>query len=429
MSEIDEDSIAGESWMDASIRLHLRRQGGERENNDGDAEEEESIVPLSLPHENKPDSFGSYSQLQNATVLVAELVAENEVNDTYEDKRPQASTLPDTNTQRESIIQDPIPTQNKKKQNSSSPKTQGTNVRLKRRCGLAKKKDRFKTNASVSKFIVTRTSLPYTIEHNEMTMQWTALVNTNQYALDEDDTELIEESVVTMTFKSLEEAREACHAYAPPRMHSFEDSPKCHICKKSFNRFLRRPFNCKNCGLCVCSSCTRNWPGCMLPITYHTGKRKRFFKVCMACDWLNITFRQALLSGNYDQAIALKTTGNVNTRCPFANVRGETYYPVHCAVLGGNLAMFKWLVNILCCPINSRRRIPLLNSGSVIGVDPIITSRGKSVFDLAMESSELGILHFLIVEKGVNVMQYKNLMIALRTLKATIHHLPEHLRV
>ena len=54
--------------------------------------------------------------------------------------------------------------------------------------------------------------------------------------------------------------------------------------------------------------------------------------------------------------------------------------------------------------------------------------RGKSVLDLAMESAELGILHFLIIEKGVNIMQYKNLMVALRTLKATIQHLPDYLK-
>jgi hypothetical protein len=72
--------------------------------------------------------------------------------------------------------------------------------------------------------------------------------------------------------------------------------------------------------------------------------------------------------------------------------------------------------------------MPLHQIGSIIGNEQIVTSRGKSVLDLAMESAELGILHFLIIEKGVNIMQYKNLMVALRTLKATIQHLPDYLK-
>jgi len=63
-----------------------------------------------------------------------------------------------------------------------------------------------------------------------------------------------------------------------------------------------------------------------------------------------------------------------------------------------------------------------------IGTEQVVTSKGKSVLDLAMEAQELGILHFLIIEKGINVLQYRNLKVALRTLEATLRHLPEHLR-
>jgi hypothetical protein len=44
-----------------------------------------------------------------------------------------------------------------------------------------------------------------------------------------------------------------------------------------------------------------------------------------------------------------------------------------------------------------------------------------------MEAQELGILYYLIIEKGVSVMQYRNLRVALRTLEATLLHLPAHL--
>jgi len=63
-----------------------------------------------------------------------------------------------------------------------------------------------------------------------------------------------------------------------------------------------------------------------------------------------------------------------------------------------------------------------------IGTEQVVTSKGKSVLDLAMEAQELGILHFLIIEKGINVLQYRNLKVALRTLEATLRYLPEHLR-
>ena len=72
--------------------------------------------------------------------------------------------------------------------------------------------------------------------------------------------------------------------------------------------------------------------------------------------------------------------------------------------------------------------MPPLKVGSVLDFELVVTSKGKSVLDISMESSELGILHFLIIEKGVNVMLYKNLAVALRTLKNIMHHLPGRLR-
>ncbi len=410
--------------MDASIRLHFRRQGERTNHNDFFDGEGNPIVPLSPPH----DSFECHDQNQ-MPIIFAELVENLE----DEDERPPPATAPP----------EPETTQNQSPEANSNtvlcPPNQSTSItntnmneipsKRKRGCKPQKNKNRFKTDISVSRFIVTRTSLPYTIEYNETTLEWAALINTDQEALDTNDSDMIEQGVVTMVFKSIDEARAACHAYAPPRMHSFEDSPKCQICKKGFNKILRRPSHCKNCGICVCSRCTVNWPSSMLPITYNmkSNRRKRFYKVCMACDWLNDTFRQSLLHGDLDKAVALQTTGNVNSRNPFANVRGETYYPVHCAILGGNLAVFKWLTDSLCCPIQSKRRMPLHRIGPIIGNEQIITSKGKSVLDLAMESVQLGILHFLVVEKGVNIMQYKNMNVALRTLELAINHLPKHL--
>eukprot|EP00979_Chaetoceros_neogracilis_P004319 scaffold765_cov151-Chaetoceros_neogracile.AAC.18 len=487
MTDYDHESVGGESWMDASIRLHLSE--GARtgmihfsntavdDDDDGDDDNDETDI-ITPPETNA--SFESYEhhhpndwqfndRNERRPIVIAELVSTQSLEDKVDIERvsisatapplPQvtenhgedkvASSQNTQSTTDASRDQHPIDTFSTPERESSpsltpAPNPARTQTRTiaptsqhkrvtagnKNRKKGKKNNKRFKTSASVSKFIVTRTSLPYTIEHNEMTLEWTAIINTNQEALDNDDIETIEESTVCMTFKTLDEAREACHSYAPPRMHSSQDTPKCHICTKKFNKFLRRPSHCKNCGVCVCNCCTVHWPKDMLPVTYHMNKRKKMYKVCMGCDWLNGAFRQACVTGDLDKAIALQATGNVNTRTLFANVRGEHYFPVHCAVLGGNLAMFKWFIETLKCPINPSRRKPsalVQVKFACVGNDPVLSSKGKAVLDLAMEAQELGILYYLIIEKGVSVMQYRNLRVALRTLEATLLHLPAHL--
>jgi hypothetical protein len=60
----------------------------------------------------------------------------------------------------------------------------------------------------------------------------------------------------------------------------------------------------------------------MLPATYNI-KSEDVVKICRACDWLCSAFRLALLHGDYDKAIALHATENVNLTTPFANIKGE----------------------------------------------------------------------------------------------------------
>ena len=60
--------------------------------------------------------------------------------------------------------------------------------------------------------------------------------------------------------------------------------------------------------------------------------------------------------------------------------------------------------------------------------EKIVTSKGKTVLDLAMECQELEILHFLVVEKGVSVLQYKNMRVALKTLEAILQSIPRQSR-
>ena len=60
--------------------------------------------------------------------------------------------------------------------------------------------------------------------------------------------------------------------------------------------------------------------------------------------------------------------------------------------------------------------------------EQVRSSKGSSVLDVAMEAQELGILHYLVIEKGVSIMDYKNLFVALRTFEATLRHLPVRFR-
>lgn len=418
MSDEDDDSAA---WMDESIRLHIRQfssaPGNEACVNDDDFIDEILSPPVPRKSENNNCSREE-NDVAVPPLIIAELIRETTI-----DSEVRAQDINSTQSSSNQPLATPSsPTQcpvediRKEKQNRHN----------------TKKAKKFRASNSISNFLVPRTSLPYSIDHNEMTLEWTAILNTNQEAIDNDDSETLEETIVFMTFDSLEEAREACHAYAPPRMHSFEDSSKCNVCKKAFNRLLRRPCHCKNCGVCVCSECTALWPRSMLPVTYHSSRRRKNYKVCMACDWLNGAFRQALLAGDFDRAVALHATGNINPRCPFANVRGDHYYPVHCAVLGGNLNVFKWLVESLYCPIDTIKRNPskLLQpkNMNIVLEKHVLTSQGKTVLELAMEAQELGILYYLVIERGVSVLQCRNLHVALRAFETALRHLPERLK-
>lgn len=137
----------------------------------------------------------------------------------------------------------------------------------------------------------------------------------------------------------------------------------------------------------------------MIPETYN--RKKEFYpNVCKSCDWLCNAFRKALLEGDCDKAMAIFSTGNVNLYTPFANVKGELFYPIHCAVLGDSLDLLRMLVDENCCPIKSVRAN---NSQSTQVYTPILTSKGRSVLGIALSNENLEIARYLVVEKGVDI--------------------------
>lgn len=101
-------------------------------------------------------------------------------------------------------------------------------------------------------------------------------------------------------------------------------------------------------------------------------------------------------------------------------------YPVHCAVLGGQLGLLKWLVETHCCPINHCNEYTKSDTKqSKIGKEAIVTSKGLSVLGLAMESHQLDIQRYLIVERKMNFFHYTNLRLALKNLAICLEKLPK----
>lgn len=169
--------------------------------------------------------------------------------------------------------------------------------------------------------ILSRTLLPWSVFPSETTGMWVATVNTNQKALDSNDIVEASKALRAFSVPTREQAEALASAWAPPRMLPFAKNSRCFICEARFAVF-KRPCHCRNCGVCVCSACTVQWPSKMIPDTYNI-KQESIVNICKSCDWLCSAFRMALLDGNLEQAVVIHSTNNVNLVTPFANVKGE----------------------------------------------------------------------------------------------------------
>lgn len=158
-----------------------------------------------------------------------------------------------------------------------------------------------------------RNYLKWIVKRHQASNLWVATVQTKQKAVEQHDVIEVERTSVNFSATTQQEAFETGLANAVPMMQPMEEFPICYVCKAKF-ALLRRPQHCKNCGVCVCSSCTTQWPGKMFPETYGA---KTLNNVCTACDWLASSFRDALVDGNFKTALHLHATGNVNIRTPF----------------------------------------------------------------------------------------------------------------
>ena len=266
----------------------------------------------------------------------------------------------------------------------------------------------------------TRTLLTASVYHNHATGLWIATINTNQNQ-GATNRRNAGKHLKAFSFLTQREARESAYSNAPPKMISFEDSPRCFICTGKFAVF-RRASHCRNCGVCVCSNCSVSWPSKTVPETYNL-KRENNIKVCKSCNFLTLAFRRSLLDGQYDEAIALYNKGNINLRCPFVNIKGrEVMFPIHCAAQGGNLKLLRWLVDVHYCPIS------LVRTGNkkIDGCEnqPIVTSKGRSILNIAMSAQKVEMIRYLVKEKNLSVYEITDLKITQDALQAVLSHVP-----
>ncbi len=173
---------------------------------------------------------------------------------------------------------------------------------------------------SLPKAVHTRQLLKSSVCHNNATGLWISTVNTNQKS-SVIDAKQNSKYLKAFSFLTEREAKESSYANAPPIMLPFSENRHCFICQGKFAIF-RRASHCRNCGVCICNSCSVSWNKAMIPDTYNI-KKENYVKVCKSCDFLSRSFRHALLQGHYDNAVTLYNSGNINLRCPFMNVKGS----------------------------------------------------------------------------------------------------------
>jgi len=270
--------------------------------------------------------------------------------------------------------------------------------------------------------IHTRSLLTTSVYHNEATDIWITTINMSQNSKVTKSNAA--KYLMAFSFATEREARESAYANAPPKMLPFRQNPFCFTCGGKFSVF-RRACHCRNCGVCICNSCSTNWRKISLPETYNI-KNESSLKVCKSCTMLSSKFQRALLEGNCEDAQLVYNTGNINLRCPFMNniKGGEAMFPIHCASEGGNLMLLAWLVDVHFCPIK-RIRTNGNKTNSQASDELITTSRGRTVVEISMANQRVDILRYLVNEKNVSVCGVKNLQTSLAALEAVLKSYPQ----
>ncbi|GMI08113.1 hypothetical protein TrVE_jg11757 [Triparma verrucosa] len=200
-------------------------------------------------------------------------------------------------------------------------------------------------------------------------------------------------------FTNEQQATNACFHNSPP-VWADDSNSTCKLCSKTFG-LVSRAHHCRNCGCVCCSECSPTfWPSKMVPATYHLSEKK--VRICRACHTLMEQFRGSLLRGtneDFDRAIACISTNNINLMSPYS-IYSDCCYPVHCAAIGGNVNIFKYLVEEQGCALS------FVRNG---GVEPYRTKSAETCLSLAAGRGNITICRYLVVERGVSIKEVRSL--------------------
>ena len=263
--------------------------------------------------------------------------------------------------------------------------------------------------------IHTRTLLTSSVYNNQATGIWITTINMNQKSNVTKSNAA--KYLKAFSFQTEREARESAYANAPAKLLPFSENPRCFVCDTKFG-VLRRASHCRNCGVVTCNSCCVSWSKQSIPETFNV-KNESSVKVCKSCDSLSKMFRQALIQADYEKALVIYNTGNINLRCQFMTMKGsEAMLPIHCAAEGGSLELLQWLVDVHHCPI---KRIRTSNkSKTQITNELITTSKGRNILEIAMAQKRVEIMNYLVNEKNATFNGIKSVDVALDALYAVL---------
>jgi Ankyrin repeats (3 copies) len=92
-------------------------------------------------------------------------------------------------------------------------------------------------------------------------------------------------------------------------------------------------------------------------------------------------------------------------RSPFClDKSGEDFYPIHMAILGGNLDVIRWIVEVRMVPLQMQRK-----KGRKSMEVPILTSHGRSPMMIALLHQRLDIVQYLVAELNQSLFAEENL--------------------
>uniref|UniRef100_A0A7S2XL52 RING-type domain-containing protein n=1 Tax=Attheya septentrionalis TaxID=420275 RepID=A0A7S2XL52_9STRA len=276
--------------------------------------------------------------------------------------------------------------------------------------------------------IFPRTLLPWSVHQDDISRGWVATISTlikrKQSILKKNGQKAKSGGKLQMPFDGALQAREYARSKSPPLMRPFDEWESCFTCEKTFST-SRRACHCRNCGVCICISCCTRWSSSRIPDTYNF-KDEATVHVCSSCDWLSTSFYEALSKGCLESVAYLYASGNLNLRSYLIASTNDTMLPVHLAARSGNLDLLRWLVDVHACPITGN----LQGYGQFM--DPSLTTKSRTVLDIALRKKHLEIVSYLVINKGMAldqaVAEKKSLLGVLHTAlqRLEIHKNPDY---